>query len=129
MYMKLSPFLTYSLINNHLIHTSINISQATYCKTNKWDCKTCSEDNTIYNTIEKFNEKAIVGINDPLNTLFISFRGSSNIQNWVDNIQFSHTCYNNDICVETGINKIYQHYKTNITQTIETTMNVRANYK
>ena len=92
-----------------LINISIQLSQAVYCNTTLWNCKSCIKNYKLDKTIENYGEKIIIGHNKE--TSFISFRGTSNIENWIDNIQFSHTCYKNNICIEKGFNKLYQNLK------------------
>ena len=51
---------------------------------------TCSPQNIIETTYTAHGEKTLLGYNNQLNTLVASFRGSSNIQNWIDDIQIEH---------------------------------------
>ena len=98
-----------NLLNANIINFSLNLSQATYCEVDyKWDCKVCDKSNEIYNIITKENEKIIIGENTILDTLFVAFRGSSNLENWIDDAQFSHTCFNNNICIDKGFHKLYE---------------------
>lgn len=108
--MKLISLLTQKIIFENLLYTSINLSQAVYCNTSNWDCLTCSPQNIIETIYEDYGEKSLLGYNKQLNSLFVSFRGSSNVQNWIDNIQIEHHCIDdiNNICVETGFYKLYE---------------------
>ena len=101
--MKFLSTLTQSLIFENLLYTSLNLSQAVYCNTTSWDCLTCSPQNMVETTYEAYDEKTLLGYNNQLDTLFASFRGSSNIQNWIDDIQIVHHCIDesNNICLET----------------------------
>ncbi len=92
-----------------LINITIQLSQAVYCNTTLWNCKPCNKDYKLEKSIEKYGEKIIIGHNSE--TSFISFRGTSNIENWIDNIQFSHTCYKNNICIEKGFDNLYEKLK------------------
>ena len=103
---------SYSLENN-LIFNAVRLSQTAYCENNvidTWTCATCDEDAKVLDIIENEGEKALVGVYSNTRRLFVSFRGSTNIQNWIDNVQFSLTCpyQNNDICVETGFYKVFE---------------------
>jgi hypothetical protein len=105
-------WLSFSLENN-LIFNAVRLSQTAYCENNvidTWTCATCDEDATVLNIIENEGEKALVGVYSNTGRLFVSFRGSTNIQNWIDNVQFSLTCpyQNNVICVETGFYKVFE---------------------
>lgn len=102
------------------VEDALYLSQATYCETSQdWSCKTCNQNLQLLETIENYGEKALINKKD--NTLFVSFRGSTNIQNWLDNVQFTETCPYTDttICVETGFYKVYNAMKPNIFDSIE----------
>mgnify|MGYP003328226683 CR=1 FL=1 len=113
-----------NLLNANIINFSLNLSQATYCEVDyKWDCKVCDKSNQIYNIITKESEKIIIGENIILDTLFVAFRGSSNLENWIDDAQFSHTCFNNNICIDKGFHKLYEK----LNQTIIKKLNKHQN--
>ena len=95
-----------------LINSAIYLSQAVYCNTSLWNCKTCDKNDKIDKTIEKYGEKIIIGNNGE--TSFIAFRGSTNIENWIDDVQFGHNCYENNICIEKGFDKLYDKLKYDI---------------
>ena len=100
---------------------ALHMSQATYCDyVDDWTCKTCDNEIELLNIIDHNGERAILGIEKQ--TLFIGFRGSSNIQNWIDNVQFSLICpYDtSSICVETGFYKVYESMYTDIIYSIKT---------
>ena len=98
------------------------MSQAVYCDTSNWDCLTCSQSNIVENTYEAYGEKTLLGYNSEINTVFASFRGSSNIQNWIDDIQIEHHCINEpaNICVEAGFYKLFEELYSYISQEIYT---------
>ena len=74
-----------------LISCALYLSQASYCTNSyDWSCYTCNDDLKLLETFENHGEKAIINRKD--NTLFVSFRGSTNIQNWIDNVQFVEAC-------------------------------------
>ena len=100
--------------------TAVHLSQATYCDTTDWDCAVCDDSSKLYKSIEKDGERSLVGYNTNMDSLFVAFRGSANIQNWLDNIQFSQTSpYKNpDIKVEKGFYKIYSRFKKDIIKTL-----------
>ena len=115
-----------SFANN--IINSIHISQATYCDDQliqSWTCETCDSYADLYNIYNIHGEKALVGRFIDTNTLFISFRGSKTIENWIDNVQFSLICpYDNkNICVETGFYKVFEYMKNDIHSAIENYVN------
>ena len=97
--------------------TSINLSQASYCVHDyNWNCKTCDTDNKLDYIIEEHGEVALMGYNENYNNIFIAFRGSENILNWVDNIQVRkiNPYSNNTIKVEKGFYKAYQYLKPDL---------------
>ena len=106
---------------------ALNISQASYCDNSlDWDCPTCSENNILYAIIEKTGERCLLGYNKDINSIFVSFRGSSDIKNWIDDIQVRKTCpynYNKSICVEKGFYKVYKSLKTDVFNEIKELIN------
>ena len=111
---------SYPIIN--LLYTALNLSQSVYCNSEYWNCTTCSESNTIEYVYENYGEKVLIGYNNKLSTLFASFRGSSNIENWIDNIQIEHTCIDKkqNICFETGFYKLYNQLYSLVHNKLET---------
>jgi len=93
----------------------INLSQSTYCVSsiNEWNCITCDSQIKPEFVIENNGARAIQGYDSYTNSLFVAFRGSSNIQNWIDNIQISKISPYNDssIQVEKGFYKAYNYLK------------------
>ena len=104
--------------NANMIKISLNLSQAPYCDSSKdWTCPTCSNGNFLNKVIEKDGERCLLGYNEELNSIFVSFRGSTNIENWIDNIQIKRTCpysHNESICVEKGFYKVYDKLKYDV---------------
>lgn len=102
----------------HLIETALNISQSAYClsKTDSWDCSTCTIENDYETKLEKNSELVIFGYNNDYHCMFVGFRGSSNIQNWISNIQISQIqpYDNKDIGVEKGFFTLYDNLKPSI---------------
>jgi hypothetical protein len=100
---------------------AIRVSQASYCdQVHDWTCSTCDNDATLTNVIENNGERAIVGAYTTNDFLFVAFRGSTNIENWIDNVQFSFTCpYESpNLCVETGFYKVYSSMQEAVTQSL-----------
>ena len=109
--------------NPEYSNTAILLSQSAYCmsNTNIWDCATCSSDNILEGKIENKGELVIVGYNKPTNSVFISFRGSSNIQNWISNIQivFTHPYEDTAIAVSDGFFKLYSSFREQLFEIID----------
>ena len=105
-----------------IIKQGLFVSQASYCDTiHNWNCKTCENNSELLEIYDNHGEKALLGRYTDTNTLFVAFRGSENIENWIDNAQFSMTCLNDtsSICVETGFYKVYEYMKKDIKNGID----------
>ena len=96
----------------------INLSQSTYCVSSpsQWNCITCESSIKPEYVIENNGARAIQGFDSKTNSIFTAFRGSSNIQNWLDNIQISKISPYNDstIQVEKGFYKAYNYLKPDL---------------
>lgn len=96
-----------NIVSDDIIKTSLNLSQAAYCVniSNNWNCMTCDKDNMNNYVIEKKNTRVIVGYNKKFNSFYVSYRGTENIQNWINNLKIVfHYPYHNlpDVGVEKG---------------------------
>jgi len=70
---------------------ALNISQATYCsQSSDWTCVTCNPEIELYDINEHGGVRVITALDHNKKYILVGFRGSSNIQNWIDNLQFSH---------------------------------------
>ena len=100
----------------------INLSQAAYCvdSIDEWKCITCDQDILLEYIVDINQSKAIQGYDKFTDTVFTSFRGSSNIHNWIENIQFRKISpYNNsNIEIERGFYKEYNFIKKNIIENL-----------
>jgi hypothetical protein len=100
----------------------VNLSQAAYCvnSLDQWTCITCDRDVLLEYIVDINQSKAIQGYDKYTNTIFTSFRGSSNIHNWIENIQFRKISpYNNsNIEIERGFYKEYNFIKKNIIENL-----------
>ena len=112
-----------SYYDEDITKTALNISQSAYCMSylDDWTCVTCMNTNIFETKIIKDHELVIVGYNKIYDSIFVGFRGSSNIQNWLDNLQFSHTSPYDDnlISVEKGFYKIYNSLQQLLYDTID----------
>ena len=99
-----------------IIKTAVNISQSTYCVIdNNFDCKTCSRSNIYEKIYSNKGELAIYGYNTKYKMNFIGFRGSSNIKNWITNIQFDIIYpYGESIGIEKGFYNLFCSLKNDI---------------
>ena len=98
------------LYDEHMAKEAVLLSQASYCS-NSLDFNSFQNNSQIYHVIEKEGEKALLGYNEEYNSIFVSFRGSTNIQNWLKNIQIEKISpYEQfqEIAVEEGFYKAYK---------------------
>lgn len=99
----------------HLISTSLNLSQSSYCvsKINQWNCISCNpEINNLDVIIETRGTRVLMGYNKDFDSIFISYRGSSDILNWIDNLHFNKIkpyLYYSEVEVEKGF---YQEFNS-----------------
>lgn len=91
----------------------VNLAQATYCvDTFEWDCYTCISSFQLSNIIENRGVKLLLGFDDITGYIFIAFRGSSNIENWIQNLKFQQISpWNNTIMVDKGFYEDYEFIK------------------
>lgn len=96
----------------------VKLAQATYTisSASQWDCITCESSIELNYVIEKNSIRVLQGYDSYTNTIFTAFRGSVDIQNWIDNIKISHiTPYDNSsIAVEKGFYTDYNIVKSDI---------------
>jgi len=111
----------FSLVNAYdpvLTKHCTELAQSTYCVSSpeQWDCITCDSSIKLDYVVEDNGVRALQGYDSNTETLFVAFRGSVNIQNWIDNIQVSKiTPYNNmSISVEKGFYKAYASVKADL---------------
>ena len=103
---------------------ALNISQASYCveSSKYWECATCAKSIEIINVVENGGIRVLNGIDVENNKIIISFRGSSNIHNWLDNIQFGHIYpYKNypEVSVDKGFYKAYSYVRDDINKFVQ----------
>jgi len=110
--------------SQHTIQQALHMSQASYCpgvSLASWECSTCDADAVLMDIVEQGGERALLGAYPKENIIFVSFRGSTNIQNWIDNVQFAQTCpYTSypDVCVETGFYKVFNELYPSVNETL-----------
>ena len=92
----------------------LHLAQASYCNDvtpTQWNCKVCDNPVILEKIIANNGGKALVGYHSTYDALFVSFRGSENIENWIDNIQFELLYpYEDDLSnvgIETGFYKVF----------------------
>ena len=106
----------------NLVNIAINISQASYClsETDSWNCVTCNNYNIYENNSLINGELVIYGYNKEYNHIFIGFRGTQNLENWITNIHFSMIYpYDKNIGLEKGFYNLFVSMKTDIYNNIK----------
>lgn len=109
MLLSLTSVFSYDLT---LTKDMLHLAQASYCDVDtNWDCAVCDNDVILEKVIENNGAKALVGFHEKYNALFVAFRGSENIENWIDDIQikliypYEWKC----VGVETGFYKVFAY--------------------
>ena len=101
--------------DENLASRAVGLAQSSYCVSSiqEWNCKKCESSMTLDYIVEENGSKALQGYDKETHSIFIAFRGSSNIQNWIDNIQVNQISPYNDttIRVEKGFYKAYNQIK------------------
>ena len=96
----------------------VDLCQSSYCVSDidQWTCDTCDNSFKLDYIVENSGARAIQGYDSITKTIFTAFRGSSNIQNWLDNIKISKISPYNDssISVEKGFYNSYSKIKTDL---------------
>jgi len=102
--------------NETISYQSTYLSHLTYC-----DINICDNCNIDY-IVENEGSLAIQGYDFISDSIFTAFRGSSNMHNWVENIQVSHISpYENaSFLVEKGFYKDYSFIKDTLFENLET---------
>lgn len=86
------PFCIFScemckMYDEDLAKNSVLIAQQTYCPTTK----IINDNSEINAVVHKDGEEAIVGFDKKYNSIFVGFKGSTNIINWLNNIRIVKT--------------------------------------
>lgn len=114
---NLHSFYSYGYNENIGIY-SVNLAQSAYSVSdiNDWNCKTCNPSIILTDIVENKGVKAIQGYDKYTDCIFTSFRGSSNMMNWIHNIQIRPiTPYiNTKIEVSNGFYKDYTYVKSEL---------------
>jgi len=121
----LSAFTATIAFDAPLANLALNISQATYCLpdtvgSSAWDCATCSPEVTYATTLVTRGELAVIGYIAERDTLFVGYRGSTNIQNWIDNLHVRQESpyRDKDVGVERGMYSVYASLRTDVLFTL-----------
>tara|TARA_Y100001970_G_scaffold203607_1_gene247832 strand:+ start:3273 stop:4082 length:810 start_codon:yes stop_codon:yes gene_type:complete len=97
-YLILFNFLFIYAYDEILTKRAVDLAEASYCIStiDNWNCTTCDNNIFLTNVIEKKGVRALQGYDSITDCLFISYRGSSNIENWIDNIRIKKISPYND---------------------------------
>jgi len=101
--------------NNIFVHEILTLTAAAYCPVNEienWNCKMCSQNVSGINIIDD-DTRIIMGYDNSLKAPFISIRGSSDINNWISNLEtrIIHPYQDKNIGVHNGLYYEYLRYK------------------
>jgi len=108
--------------NEMIANISVRLSQASYCVQTEWLCPTCDPSVSLDYIVENKGSKAIQGFETKTQSIFTSFRGSTNIENWINNIQISKVSpyhYNSTLQVEKGFYNEYSYIKSILIDNLE----------
>ncbi len=116
--MFLIVFLLFQLFyayDENIAYKSAYLSQLNYCEIK--DCNDCIIDFIVINA----GSQALQGFDNTTNTIFTSFRGSSNMHNWIENIQVTHInpYENTSLAVEKGFYKDYEYIKKQLFENLD----------
>lgn len=120
----LNIFVFSNKINTNLIQTSVQIAQLSYCP---YDQNNIYTNNIIVYNIEHSGVRAIVGFNLDYNAIFVSYRGSSNIINWINDVRLKFIYpfdYNLEAGVETRFYNIYSKVYDDVIKSIHYTSDI-----
>jgi hypothetical protein len=126
----ISSFLTFvfGYVDTELLETSVVLSQNSYC----YNEEIITYDRFISNiqlefTYETKGSRVIGGYIEEYDSIFISYRGSENIHNWLNNVEFSLINpydFNQSIKVEKGFYTEYDYTNEYVMEKIESLSNL-----
>jgi len=101
--------------NINTITQVMSLTASAYCSKSElqnWSCKTCSQNVSDVNIIDG-DTRIIMAYDASLKSHFISIRGSSDINNWISNIEtrIIYPYYDTNIGVHNGLYYEYKNYK------------------
>ena len=75
----------------------LDLCQAAYCvSTIDWTCTTCDSGVILEAVVSNKGARALVGMDTTTKNLFVAYRGSENIQNWINNVSSSGLLFHSD---------------------------------
>jgi len=124
---------TFASYNQDFNKYALNISQASYCvgSAEKWNCKTCESSVMLINVVENGGVRVLNAIDNNYEKIIVCFRGSSNLQNWLDNIQIGHVYpYSSyvDVGVDKGFYKALNYVSATIYDFLHTQLEIYPTY-
>ena len=113
---------TNAYYNETIAKMAVDLSQSAYCisDVNIWNCTTCNSGAKLEFVVENKGVRALQGYQKEINSIFTAFRGSSNINNWINNIEIRKISPYNDskIAVARGFYNEYQYVKQALLENI-----------
>ena len=121
-----------SVFNYNKTMDLLYLAQNAYCpevNLTNWSCKYCHDNVILEKIINHLGVRVILGYHEKYNALFVSFRGSENILNWLQNIKIEFTypydIPNNDVIkwkdigIEKGFYNSYHVVQSKIINTLD----------
>lgn len=113
-------------------------SYAAYCPSSQiqsWNCSRCQHNSTVSDfqttsIVTSMDELAYIGFNSEYKQIIVSFRGSTNLKNWIQNLKFIHTLYPYcDGCkVHKGFWEVWQSMKDQVMRAVSGLHRQHSNY-
>lgn len=137
-FLAIKPVFAFYDINK--TNQMLYLSQASYCPKvtpTNWNCKYCQDTFILEKIIENNGAKALIGYHKDFDAIVVTFRGSENIENWINNIKIDivYPYYFSDnyqpfdwekIGIEQGFYITYEDLERDI---IKTLLNLADKYK
>lgn len=105
---------------------AVSLSQSTYCLSESvipdaWDCASCTPLVTYETSVVMYGELAAFGYIGDRDSLFVAYRGTSNIQNWIDNVQVRqmYPYSDSEVGVEHGMYSLYASMRSEVRSVLD----------
>lgn len=107
----------------------VNLAESAYCSSDaieSWSCASCKRAPTLegISVINTDDNQAFVGYDSASDSVIVSFRGSSNIENWISNIDAVKTSFHG-VDVHKGFYEIWEAIKSDVEKAID---GIRSTY-
>ncbi|KAJ3414304.1 hypothetical protein HDV05_006753 [Chytridiales sp. JEL 0842] len=124
------------------LNTFAGYAAVAYCSADairRWDCVKCKDERLGGTTGAQFFEAGITGMqgfvatNDNLKTIIVSFRGSQNILNWINNLNFLKTDLNlpgapGDVDIHSGFWNVWRSVSRQVQAQLNSALAANPSY-